>query len=109
MKKIDNFRSWYTATVASSFCILVAVYIPEASKVFGLQISSLIAFIFVIIAVLSFQKILDLSIDSSKLIRRLILGNNFVEGYWVDYSVLNRTGKVIGGALQVKRGHIFEL
>lgn len=99
MTQIDAFRGWYTATVASVFGAITSSWLPIFAQQFGTPATFGLTLVSLLFVVLAFQKILDRAIDSSLLIRRLILGGHFVEGYWLDYAVRGTTGQVLSAAL----------
>jgi hypothetical protein len=99
MKSLIDWRLWVTGFTASIVASALSVFLPAIlpgtqNSLFHITAS----FAIVILVVLLFQLAMDAAIERSKFIRRLLLGEDFLEGWWVDYAE-NEARELVSAAL----------
>ena len=85
METVQTFQSWVKTIVTSSIGVVSGFLINEMTQ--SQEITWLIVIsgiVFVVIMEKSLGWILEELIEQSLLLRKLILGKHFIEGYWVE-------------------------
>lgn len=103
MKIFENYRREYKVVSATIASILTTFLIDKYASQFkndGIAYSTII--IAVVLAVLIGNYIVDYIIDDSVRVRKLLMGKDFIEGYWYDLSI-DKTSK------SVKHGVLFKI
>ena len=100
MKRLDKFRSSYQLLVASISSIIsvlvvdyLSVYLPSKT------ISTAIMLIIIVSAITIATVVMERLIDNSSWLRKAILREQFIEGFWGDVSAEKKDGHIAQGAL----------
>ena len=100
MEKLERFSDIYRLFVATAVSAAAALLLDHLQKLFkdrALQWISVLVLIAIVLFVL--DQFLEALIDLSPALRRMILGNDFIEGYWLDLSIDKATRIVHHGTL----------
>ena len=85
------------AAIASA---VSAILIDYLQGIFKSRTAALLALLVLIsVLVLLLDEALERVIEKSLAVRKLIAGNEFIEGYWYDMSIDNATKKVVHGVI----------
>jgi len=100
MKKLTQFNTTYKLVVASLASIIsVAMNDLLAAKINSKPATFVLVMSIVVIATLALGILVENLVDNSRLVRRIIAGNDFIEGYWYDLSVDSETRLAKHGVL----------
>lgn len=100
MKRLDRFRSLYQLLVASISSIISVLVVDYLSAYFpSKSVSTAIMLIIIVSAITIATAVMERLVDNSHWLRRVILRDHFVEGFWCDVSVERTSSRVVQGAL----------
>jgi hypothetical protein len=100
MKRLENFKSAYKLVVAS-LSPIISVFVIDYLNSFlpSRSVSAAIMLIIVVSVIIVATFLMERLVDSSYLLRRIISGSDFVEGFWYDISREATSNRAAQGAV----------
>src|SRR5690242_960943 len=83
MRRLKRLHDWWRAAIAS-MSVLLGIVVHRSVETIPLQAQFVIGFFVIAIVVHAAEVALLALIDNARWLRRLILGDRFVEGLWVE-------------------------
>jgi len=109
MSRIERFNAQTKPIIISALSTASFQITDYVVRQIGSQtISALISVVVVVLSVLILNQVIEYLIDKSVSLRKLILGDDFIEGLWLDLSWSEDDLRVEHGAIiqiQFKQGH----
>jgi hypothetical protein len=100
MDVFEKYKQEYKLIVGSLASIITAFILSITDKYFiSPTVTKIVVVIFVILLVYFGNAFLDNRIENSVWLRRLLLGKNFIEGYYYDFTIDKETNSVKHGVL----------
>lgn len=100
IKRLEKFIAWGTTIITSIVGLLSTYFAKQAETKFNnTAVMLLCALIFIVLASKVLEYFLEKIIEKSIWVRRQILGNHYVEGFWIDKVIEQQTKEVVAVAI----------